>query len=135
VQKKVESGLIACFVNDGIIYQKKDMFRILSDLLFIKYEQFDSNGLKKVGEGRVFRVYNNINNSSVLMNGRIYLNVNSFEYLQIHTDSSSNTSFFELFTPDFSLRIYPLEAEDKEAQWQMDAISDKDFFEGEQEDD
>ena len=135
MQKRVESGLVACFVNDGIIYQKKDMLRILSDLLFVRYEQYDSSDLKKSGEGRVFRVYNNTTNSSVLMNGRIYLNVNSFEYLQIHTDPNTNTSYFELFTPDFSIRIYPLDAEDKEVQWQMDTISDKDFFEGEQEED
>jgi hypothetical protein len=97
---------IPCIIDNGIIYNPKDIQKILRDLGQVNYSYIINNESKGSGEGYIVSVVANNSSANIIVNKRIYLNVNGFEYMQIKNEE--NQSIIELITQDSILRFLPI---------------------------
>lgn len=72
-----------CIVDAGILVNKRDMHRILSDLGQVRYTYSQDNQVLSQGEGYVLDVFNDAQQSTLVANQSLYLNVSSFDYLEL----------------------------------------------------
>ncbi len=112
-----------CIVNTGIIVNKLDMRRLLSDLGRVRYI-YTQEGLQSEGEGDVMEVFVNPQRSTVVANCALYLNLDSFDYLELKQSPQQET-YFDLFQEHMCLRLIPLSTplqERKERNLNFNAI-------------
>jgi hypothetical protein len=83
VDEKEERNLIPCIVDEGLLANRQDMIRVLRDLGHVKYSDIREGAVRGQGEGYIFSVFTNPNRATVFVNKRLYINVNSFNYLQL----------------------------------------------------
>lgn len=78
---------IPCIIDQGVVFNKKDMCRILQSLDRIQYTEVlqDSQASEEIitREGVIVDVFEDDTQATIFFNRRIYLNVNSFDYLKI----------------------------------------------------
>ena len=96
---------ISCLVEQGIIYSKRDMVRILRDLDRVNYTDLIDNLSVAHGEGYVVEVYANNFDSTLVFNNRLHINVNSFDFLKI---SSQPDKKVELISGHRIIKLKPL---------------------------
>ncbi len=72
-----------CIIDTGIVVNKRDMLRILEDLGRVSYEEVVQGQIQRRGEGYVMEVYCDPVCATVVVNHTLYLNVNSFDYLEL----------------------------------------------------
>ena len=96
---------ISCLVEQGIIYSKRDMVRILRDLDRVLYVDLIDNASVANGEGYVVEVYANGFDSTLVFNNRLHINVNSFDFLKI---SSQPEKAVELISGHRVIKLKPL---------------------------
>lgn len=94
-------------VNTGVIINKIDMRRLLSDLGRVRYNYTHEGKLHSEGEGDVMEVIANPNRATLVANHALYLNVYSFDYLELKQSPEQET-YFDLVQDDFCLRLIPL---------------------------
>ncbi len=105
---------IQFIVNNGIIYNKKDIMNLLWDLGHVNYFEVDGEKVINKGKGFIMRVSSNNEDPTLFLNGRIYINSNSFDYLKVRKVKESMT-LYELFSdgrviklvPDMKKQMYP----------------------------
>jgi hypothetical protein len=95
-----------CLVDTGMLVDKRDMHRLLGDLGRVRYAFFQDGSLVNQGEGAVVEVFCEGTSATMVTNGSLYLNVMSFDCLQI--GRSSEGSFFDLMMDDRVLRLCPV---------------------------
>ncbi|AUT01751.1 hypothetical protein CLI64_15905 [Nostoc sp. CENA543] len=113
-----------CIVNTGIIVNKLDMKRLLADLGRVHYIYTQEDKLLSEGEGDVMEVFANPQRSTLVANSALYLNVESFDYLELKQSPQQET-FFDLMQEGMCLRLIPLSTplqERKQRQWNVSAI-------------
>ncbi len=96
---------ISCLVEQGIIYSKRDMIRILRDLDRVCYTDLIDNLSVAQGEGYVVEVYANSFDSTLVFNNRLHINVNSFDFLKITTQPDK---LVELISGHRVIKLRPL---------------------------
>lgn len=96
-----------CIVHTGVLINKIDMRRILSDLGRVRYIYTHEGKLHSEGEGDVMEVIASPNRSTLVTNHALYLNVHSFDYLELKHSPEQGT-YFDLVQDNFCLRIIPL---------------------------
>ncbi len=96
---------ISCLVEQGIIYSKRDMIRILRDLDRVLYLDLIDNASVANGEGYVVEVYANSFDSTLVFNNRLHINVNSFDFLKITTQPEK---LVELISGHRVIKLRPL---------------------------
>ena len=96
---------ISCLVEQGIIYSKRDMIRILRDLDRVCYTYLIDNFSVAAGEGYVVEVYANGFDSTLVFNNRLHINANSFDFLKI---SSKPEKLVELISGHRIMKLKPL---------------------------
>ena len=96
-----------CIINTGIIVNKIDMRRLLTDLGRVRYIHIQEDKLQTEGEGDVLEVFANQNRSTLVANHALYLNVHSFDYLELKQSPEQET-YFDLIQDDRCLRLIPL---------------------------
>ena len=96
---------ISCLVEQGIIYSKRDMIRILRDLDKVNYTDLIDSASVASGEGYVVEVYANGFDSTLIFNNRLHINVNSFDFLKI---SSQPEKMVELISGHRIIKLKPL---------------------------
>ena len=96
---------ISCLVEQGIIYSKRDMIRILRDLDKVNYTDLIDSASVASGEGYVVEVYANGFDSTLVFNNRLHINVNSFDFLKI---SSQPEKMVELISGHRIIKLKPL---------------------------
>ena len=96
---------ISCLVEQGIIYSKRDMIRILRDLDRVSYTDFIDSLSVASGEGYVVEVYANSYDSTLVFNSRLHVNVNSFDFLKI---TSQPEKLVELISGHRVIKLKPL---------------------------
>ena len=96
---------ISCLVEQGIIYSKRDMIRILRDLDRVLYVDLIDNASVANGEGYVVEVYANGYDSTLVFNNRLHINVNSFDFLKI---ISQPEKLVELISGHRIIKLKPL---------------------------
>lgn len=96
-----------CIIDTGIIVNKLDMRRILTDLRHVRYLHLHEDKLRSEGEGFVLEVFADPRRATVVANHALYLNVYSFDYVELK-QSPQKESYFDLVQDSRRLRLIPL---------------------------
>ncbi len=96
-----------CVVDRGIVVNKKDMHRLLSDLTCVEYVHIIEGQVHSCGKGCIVEVFNEPNSSTLVANRGLYLNLHSFDYLELN-QSPAGKAYFDLVQGDRQLRLIPL---------------------------
>jgi hypothetical protein len=96
-----------CIIDTGIIISKQDMGRLLTDLGRVHYIHTLDGKLQNEGEGYVVEVFADPLRSTLIANQTLYLNVHSFDYLQLN-QSPEKEAYFDLIQENRQLRLIPL---------------------------
>lgn len=83
------------------------MRRLLSSLGRVYYIHTLDNSIQSQGEGCVMEVFTDLHQSTLIANHALYLNVQSFDYLQLHCSPDGET-YFDLIQDNRQLRLIPL---------------------------
>lgn len=81
-----------CIVDSGIVVNKADMLRLLKGLSHVRYIHRQDDQVTSTGEGRVIEAFSDENQATLVANHSLYLNVHSFDYLEM-VRSGEETSF------------------------------------------
>jgi hypothetical protein len=101
------SALAPCIVDQGIVVNKRDMERLLADLGRVRYIHSQDGCQLSEGEGSVQEVFADPQRSTMVANRALYLNVYSFDYLELHP-APDNGSYIDLVQDSRRLRLVPL---------------------------
>ena len=96
-----------CIIDTGIIVNKQDMGRLLTDLRRVHYIHTLDGKLQSEGEGCVMEVFFDPHRSTLIANYSLYLNVQSFDYLQL-SQSPEKETYFDLIQDNRQLRLISL---------------------------
>lgn len=96
-----------CLIDTGILVNKQDIIRLLSDLTHVRYIHWQDEQLKTQGEGYILDVFADQGRSTLIANHALYINVYSFDYLQLK-QSPENQAYFDLIQEGLILRLMPL---------------------------
>lgn len=96
-----------CIVDTGIIVNKQDMQRLLTDLNRVRYRYSQEGQLLVEDEGYVLEVFLDPQRSTLVANHTLYINVCSFDYLELKR-SPDQTACFDLVQDNQHLRLIPL---------------------------
>lgn len=101
-----------CIVNEGTLINKKDMVRALETLENVKYVYSVDGDVFSQGDGVVVKVFSSRETSTLVVNGCIFLNVLSFDYLRFSPHKKGLTKI-ELVEETKILRLVPMEEDAK----------------------
>lgn len=96
-----------CIIDSGIVVNKHDIQRLLIDLGRVRYMHVLDGKIKSQGEGYILEVFADLNRSTLIANHSIYLNVYSFDYLELKQSPEGET-YFDLINEGRQLRLIPL---------------------------
>jgi len=96
-----------CIVDVGIVIGKHDMQRLLSDLNRVRYCYSQDGALLAEGEGCVLEVFADPQRSTLVANQTLYINVYSFDYLELEL-LPEQQACFKLVQENRQLQIVPL---------------------------
>lgn len=82
--KEQKDQLVPCLIDRGVIFNKRDIIRLLQGLDHIEYTECLNGKPLLKREGFVVEIFEDPVESSLFFNRRIHINVNSFEYLKIN---------------------------------------------------
>ena len=102
-----------CIINTGMVVNKIDMRRLLIDLGRVRYIHLQEGKLISQGEGDVLEVFANPHRSTLVANHALYLNVCSFDYLDLKQSKEQET-YFDLVQDSRCLRLIPLSTPQQE---------------------
>ncbi len=107
IKQSKAKNKIQFIVNEGILYNKRDILMLLRDLgNVIYYEVRDGNIVNK-GRGYIMRVSASSEEPTLFLSGRIYINVAVFDYMRVKKIKGSDRTMFELFSGDRIIKIIP----------------------------
>ncbi len=81
-----------CIVDSGIVVHKADMLRLLQGLRRVRYIHRQADEITNTGEGCVIEAFADPQQATLVANRSLYLNVHSFDYLEMVT-AGEETSF------------------------------------------
>jgi len=96
-----------CIVDNGIVVNKQDMQRVLADLNRVHYRYSQDGHLLAEDEGYVLEVFSDVQRSTLVANHTLYINVQSFDYLELKRSSEKQT-YFDLVQDHNQLRLIPM---------------------------
>lgn len=96
-----------CIISQGTLFNKRDMIRSLDTLETVNFIDNVNGEVFNQGKGTVARVFASKENATLILNGALFINVNSFEYLSFETDDSGKC-VFKLFNDTRNLILIPI---------------------------
>lgn len=96
-----------CIIDEGTIVNKEDIKRLLNDLGHVRYVHIIDDRVKSKGKGWVMEILNDPLQSTIVANNNLYLNLQSFDCLQLGK-SQDNETYFDLVQDNRQLRLIPL---------------------------
>jgi hypothetical protein len=96
-----------CIVDTGTVINGQDMQRLLTDLGRVHYMHIQDGELTSQGEGYILEVFADPLRATIVANHTLYLNVQSFDYLELG-QSPDQTAYFDLIQDSRRLRLTPL---------------------------
>lgn len=96
-----------CIVDEGIVIDKDDIKRLLGDLCHVHYIHTMDGQISSEGRGFVREIINNCQQSTLIANHKIYINIQSFDYLYL-SKSTDDTACFDLVQDNRQLRLIPI---------------------------
>ena len=103
----VESLPAPCIVDEGIIVNPDDIKRLLADLYHVQYIHKIGDRETSRGEGYIQEIFNDPNQSTLIANKKIYINIESFDYLRL-SKSTDDEAYFDLIQDSRQLSIVPI---------------------------
>ncbi|XTZ12642.1 MAG: hypothetical protein ACP8RL_02810 [cyanobacterium endosymbiont of Rhopalodia inflata] len=96
-----------CIIDVGVIINNEDMRRVLNDLIRVHYIHTLDEEVQSEGDGWVVEVFSHPQQGTIIANHSLYLNVQSFDYLQLHRSPTQKT-YFDLMQDHRCLRLIPI---------------------------
>jgi hypothetical protein len=96
-----------CIIDAGTIVDKRDMHRLLTDLNRVRYIHTQDGAVTTQGEGCLLEVFADAERATLIANHALYINVRSFDYLEL-SQSSEQETYFDLIQDSRQLRLIPL---------------------------
>ncbi len=96
-----------CIVDIGTIVNKDDIERLLSDLCHVHYIHSLDNQIQSEGQGCIMEVFNDPQQSTLVANSNLYINIQSFDFLQLNKSPDEETCF-DLIQDNRQLRLIPI---------------------------
>ena len=96
-----------CLIDTGILVNKQDIIRLLSDLTHVRYLHWQDEQVKSQGEGYILDVFADPQRSTLIANHAVYINVYSFDYLELR-QSAEAQAYFDLVQDGLILRLMPM---------------------------
>lgn len=96
-----------CIVDSGILVNKDDIKRLINDLTHVRYIHTLGGKIQHQGEGWILEVFNHPSQATLVVNNSLYINLQSFDYLQIE-ESYNQQSHFTLIQDNRQLTLIPL---------------------------
>lgn len=104
-----------CIIETGILVNKEDMRRLINDLTQVRYLHSIDGVVQNQGQGWILEVFNDPNQATIVVNNSLYINVQSFDYLQLNQVSPQETHF-DLVQDNRILKLIPLVNASQEQQ-------------------
>ncbi len=104
-----------CIIETGMLVNKEDMKRLINDLTQVRYLHSIDGVIQNQGQGWILEVFNDQNQATVVVNNSLYINVQSFDYLQLNQVSPQETHF-DLVQDNRILKLIPLVNTSQEQQ-------------------
>ena len=105
--KKDKFSKMQFIVNNGIIYNKRDMLMLIRDLGKVSYFELAAGKVVSKGKGYVMRVCANSEEPTLFLGGRVYINVGSFNYLKLKKIKDADNTLFELVGEERTIKLVP----------------------------
>ncbi len=102
-----------CIVSEGILFNKRDMIRALETIENVTYYDIVDRQTVSKGEGVILKVFASKENSTLILNGSLFINVFSFDYLQFSPGKKKGQTVVELVKDSRTLRLIPQEEDIK----------------------
>jgi hypothetical protein len=96
-----------CIIDSGIIVDKRDMQRLLTDLSHVRYFHIQDGSIVGEGEGCVLEVFADSHSATLVANHTLYINVCSFDCLELR-QLLDHQACFDLIQDGRQLRLIPL---------------------------
>lgn len=96
-----------CIVDVGTLVNKRDMQKIIADLDHVRYIYIQNGKPMSRGEGYVVEVFADPQQSTVVANHSLYINVCSFDCLELKEGVRAET-YFDLVQENRLLRLIPM---------------------------
>ncbi|MEB3212796.1 MAG: hypothetical protein VKL39_15655 [Leptolyngbyaceae bacterium] len=96
-----------CIVDNGIVVNRQDIQRLLSDLGHVHYRYSHADALISEGEGHILEVFTDASQATLVTNASLYINVCSFDYLELARSADGET-VFKLIQDSQTLCLKPL---------------------------
>ncbi len=96
-----------CIIDTGTIVNKDDIKRLLNDLCHVRYIHTIDNKVHSEGKGCVLEVFSDPQQSTLIANGNLYLNIQSFDCMQLSQSLEKDTCF-DLIQDNRQLRLIPI---------------------------
>lgn len=97
-----------CIIDTGIIVNKRDMQKLLVDLGRVRYLHIQDGQICSEAEGYILEVFANPQQATLVANHSLYLNVYSFDYLELKQSPEHETYFDLVQEGGRLLRLIPL---------------------------
>lgn len=116
-----------CIIDCGTVINKDDIRRLLNDLGRVKYIHTLDGRIESEGEGWVIEVFCDPQQATLVANGSLYLNVQSFDYLELNI-SPEHQPYFNLVQDNRQLRLIPLinpqQGQENPDNWDVNALEE-----------
>ncbi|MDX2242959.1 MAG: hypothetical protein NW224_19950 [Leptolyngbyaceae cyanobacterium bins.302] len=96
-----------CIVDTGTIINKHDMHRLLTDIGRVRYTHTQDGVMTNHGDGCILEVFSDPCRATLVANHAMYLNVQSFDYLELGL-TEDDQPYFDLIQDSRILRLIPL---------------------------
>lgn len=96
-----------CIVDNGLVINKSDMLRLLKGLRQVRYVYRQDNEITSTGEGCVMEAFLDPNQATLVANHTLYLNVHSFDYIELLSSEEETT--FALVQESRCLCLTPID--------------------------
>ncbi len=95
-----------CIVDEGILVNQDDIKRLLADLYSVYYIHSIGGRVSNEGQALIQEIFSDRHQSTLIANQNIYINIQSFDYLQL-SKSTSNQACYDLVQDNRQLRLIP----------------------------
>ncbi len=96
-----------CIVDEGILIDRDDIKRLLADMCHVYYVHTIEGQVTSEGKGFIQEIFIDSHQSTLIANSKIYININSFDYLEL-SKSTDNEACFDLVQDNRQLRLIPV---------------------------
>jgi hypothetical protein len=132
VQNQFNKSNAPCIVSEGTLFNKRDMMRALETIEGVTYLDMIDDQVISKGSGVLIKVFASKDNATLVVNGSLFINVFSFDYLHFNSGKKGKP-VLDLIKESRILRLIPHEDAKSSAKLSASSVSRKDDLYDEEE--